>query len=36
MKKLLEHLEHFLDWGGIKKDIALFIISDVALILSLT
>ena len=36
MKKLLEHLEHFLEWGGIKKDIALLIISGAALILSLT
>lgn len=36
MKKLMEKLEHLLELGGTKKDIALLVISGAALIVSLT
>ena len=36
MKKLMEKLERLLELGGTKKDIALLVISSVALIVSLT
>ena len=36
MKKLVEKLEHLLELGGTKKDIALLAISGIALIVSLT
>lgn len=35
MKKLIKSLEHFLEWGGIKKDVVLLSVSGIALILSL-
>ena len=36
MKKLMEKLEHLLELGGTKKDIALLVISGAALVVSLT
>ena len=36
MKKLMEKLEHLLEWGGTKKDIAFLVVSGIALIVSLT
>ena len=36
MKKLMEKLEHLLEWGGTKKDIAFLAVSGIALIVSLT
>ena len=36
MKKLMAKLEHLLELGGTKKDIALLVISGVSLVLSLT
>lgn len=35
MKQLTGHLEKFLDWGGVKKDITLLVISGIALLLSI-
>ncbi len=35
MKKIIEHLEEFLEWGGVKKDITLLVISGIALLLSI-
>ncbi len=35
MKKGIEKLERFLEWGGIKKDIILLVISGVALLISI-
>lgn len=35
MKKLTNYLEKFLDWGGVKKDITLLVISGIALLLSI-
>ncbi|WP_455719066.1 heavy metal translocating P-type ATPase [Agathobacter sp.] len=35
MKKIIEHLEDFLEWGGVKKDITLLVISGIALLLSI-
>ncbi len=35
MKSLMEKLEHLLELGGIKKDIALLVISGIAVVLSL-
>lgn len=35
MKKGIEKLERFLEWGGIKKDIILLAISGVALLISI-
>ena len=36
MKKLMKKLEHLLEWGGTKKDIAFLAVSGIALIVSLT
>jgi heavy metal translocating P-type ATPase len=35
MKKLMEKLETYLEWGGTKKDITLLVISGIALIISI-
>ncbi len=35
MKKLTDYLEKFLEWGGVKKDITLLVISGIALLLSI-
>ncbi len=35
MKKIIENLEEFLEWGGVKKDITLLVISGIALLLSI-
>lgn len=35
MKKIIEHLEEFLEWGGVKKDITMLVISGIALLLSI-
>ena len=35
MKQLTDHLEKFLDWGGVKKDITLLVISGIALLFSI-
>lgn len=35
MKRVMERLEHLLELGGIKKDITLLVISDIAVVCSL-
>ncbi len=35
MKRVIEKLEHFMELGGVKKDIALLILSSIALIISI-
>lgn len=35
MKKMVEKIEAFMDWGGIKKDIALLVLSGISLIISM-
>ena len=35
MKKLMEQLEHLLEWGGIQKDLTLLVLSGIAVVLSL-